>query len=202
MKFDIGCGRTVAGGFVGVDISPGPAVTHVVDIANRYNVLDALGENTADELRMSHVLEHFEGREALKIMETLWMVAKDGCKFEIRVPYGQSNDHWRDPDHKRPYLWDGFNCFSAPYWGSDNTGNTHAFGYTADWKPETVVFYPANHEKQILDHMGPGDWWMQRAMPMWNCIREMRAYLVAVKPARAHDDALSEDFTLEIDGYR
>jgi hypothetical protein len=198
LRLDIGCGRGVEPGFTGLDINPGPAVSIVADIFDRDAVLKAIPENSVEEMRMSHVLEHFHGRDALFILETLHMIAVDGCKIEVRVPYGQSNDHWRDPDHKRPYLWDGFNCFSAPYWGSYNTGNTNAFGYGADWKPLEALLVPVNHEVKALVKLGSERWWYERGLVLWNCIRELRMTMVAVKPSRAHDESLSEDFSIKI----
>lgn len=87
MKIDVGCGktwkRTQANGFAGID-------KH--DFGQEYvlDVRDGLpfSNETVDEARSEHFLEHLTRDEAVAFLNEMWRVLKRGAVFHVIVPYG------------------------------------------------------------------------------------------------------------------
>lgn len=199
LRINIGSGRTQIDGFLNLDITASPGVDIVSDIRTRGALAVKIKPDSVDEYYMSHVLEHFDGHEALTVMENLWHFAKPDARLVCIVPHGQSRHFWRDPDHRRAYLWDGWNPFNQPYWGCDNTGNCGSFGYRGDWQIERVILRPEIDELPYLRQLGDRRWISERADKLWNCVVEMVGILRAVKPARAADESLAEDLDIAIE---
>jgi predicted SAM-dependent methyltransferase len=79
---DLGCGRQKAPGAIGVDVVALPGVDVVHDLSR---VPYPLPDNSADEIRLSHVLEHFV--DPLPILEETWRIARPGGIVHIRPPH-------------------------------------------------------------------------------------------------------------------
>ena len=71
---DLGCGGQKAPGSIGVDVVPLPGVDLVHDLTK---VPYPLPDDWADEVRLSHVLEHFA--DPLPILEEVWRIARPGA---------------------------------------------------------------------------------------------------------------------------
>lgn len=167
MKLNLGCGRNTLYGWVNVDREKLPGVDVVADL----NGPLPFDDNSADELLLSHTLEHIPN--ALGLMQELHRIAKPGTRIVASVPYGSSDDAWEDPTHVRPYFLNSFNYFSQPlYWRAD-------YGYRGDWKVEQIVL--------VIDERFRGKEPEDIAKALHferNVAREMVVNMSAVKPIR------------------
>ncbi len=193
VRLNVGCGaHELWDGWVNVDVVAYTAAVVVCDVRD----LAALGEvcdvDSVDVLRCSHLLEHFDGHEQLRVMENLWRVAKPGAMFECIVPYGQSRHFWRDPDHVRPMFRDSWAAFCQPYYERCD------LGYRGDWQVRDVSLLPEADE-MVRARAAPKAWLHDRAYKLWDCVVEMSALLECVKPRRERLDRLAEDYTVRID---
>ena len=75
VRLDIGCGETCAPGHTPVDIKHGDRAFPL-----------ALGDATADEIRASHVLEHFGHRNIAAVLADWVRVLKPGGLLRVAVP--------------------------------------------------------------------------------------------------------------------
>ncbi|MBL8242850.1 MAG: class I SAM-dependent methyltransferase [Rhodanobacteraceae bacterium] len=99
MKLDLGCGSRKAEGFLGVDISAECGA----DIVHDLRVYPwPFADDSVDEVRCSHFLEHLTGEERMKFMDELWRVMKPGATALIVTPYWQSYGAVQDPTHQWP----------------------------------------------------------------------------------------------------
>lgn len=76
LKLNIGAGDTKIPGFVPVDIKSG------VDARD----LSKYTDDTVDEIRASHILEHFTFKDALAVLEEFNRILKPGGKLRLAVP--------------------------------------------------------------------------------------------------------------------
>jgi len=107
---DLGCGARKAPGAFGVDAVSLPGVDLVHDLeATPY----PLPESCADQIFLTHVLEHFEN--PLPIMEEAWRIARSNGRVLIRTPHYSGIYAWRDPTHRR-----AFSAASFDYYGANN----------------------------------------------------------------------------------
>jgi SAM-dependent methyltransferase len=188
MKLHLGCGRTRLRDFVNIDVVNGPAVDLVMDF-------DACGaggaafpypDDSVEESFASHLIEHL--RSPLPFMQELWRVTRPGGVATFLCPYGSSDDAFEDPTHVRQYFIQSWGYFSQLfYWRAD-------YGYRGDWDARRLVLdldrarYAGRSPEELLDLV----------MTRRNVVRQMRAELVAVKPARAPERALIRDPRVEL----
>lgn len=105
LRLDLACGAVCAEGFVGVDIAPCEGVTHVMDLSQPgWDFPD----NSVDEARCSHFLEHLTGDEQITFMNELYRILKPGAGAIIITPYGWNDRAWMDPTHKRPIVFSSY----------------------------------------------------------------------------------------------
>jgi hypothetical protein len=101
IKLNLGCGSDVRPGWVNVDHHPGPGVDLVWN-------LDELpwpwGDDMAEEVAMSHILEHLGATPHgfLGIVKELWRVCRHGATVLIVVPHPRHDHFLDDPTHVRP----------------------------------------------------------------------------------------------------
>lgn len=194
IRVNIGCGRKeILEGWVNLDIVRYSDEVVVCDIEDYVALSGIFEESSVDQMRMSHVLEHFDGHRQLRVMENLWKVAKPGAILEVIVPYGQSRHFWRDPDHVRPMFYDSFNAFNQPYYERCD------LGYRGDWQIRNVVLVPEADEARYL-RLDRKRWLQERAYKLWNCVVEMSARLECVKPIRPQEEKLAGEFTIGVYG--
>lgn len=187
MKVNLGCGRNILPGWVNVDSFPGVGVDRVVDLDDTPH-LGGFELDSVDEFLLSHVLEHL--LNPLPMMEWAWRIAKPGALMTVRVPYGSSDDADADPTHVRRLFVGSWLYFSQPaYWRAD-------YGYRGDWQCRRLFlsvdgkrFPPDVTQAQVQNVI----------MSARNVVLEMRAELVAVKPARAQQKELQEAFLTDIE---
>lgn len=171
MKLNLGCGRNPRAGWVNIDCVQLDGVDNVVNLDDRL-VHIPYEDNTFDEFYMCHFLEHVNN--VLPLMQECWRVAKPDAKLEIRLPHGANDDAFTDPTHVRYYFPSSFIYFSQPaYHRAD-------YGYRGDWQAEKIQL--------LLDADRFEGMEAQQAFTLVesrrNMVREMVAFMCAVKPAR------------------
>jgi SAM-dependent methyltransferase len=103
---DLGCGARKAPGSIGVDAVPLAGVDVVHDLAC---VPYPFPDNWADEVRLTHVLEHFA--DPLPILEETWRISRPDAVVRIRTPHYSGVYSWKDPTHRRAFARDSFHYF-------------------------------------------------------------------------------------------
>lgn len=167
MRLNLGCGRSALPGFVNVDRIALPGVDLVADLSAPLPFAD--GE--AEELRLSHVLEHIV--EPLPLMQEMHRIAAPGASLILSVPYGSSDDAWADQTHVRPYFLGSLQSFAQPYyWRAD-------YLYRGDWRVEEIVLVLDDRLRDATPEEA-----MLALRRERNVAHEMIARLVAVKPIR------------------
>jgi len=121
LRLDVGCGKTTPDGWVGID---------AIDFGQKYvhDVRKGLPfeDNSVDEVRSSHFVEHLTGTERIAFFNDLWRVMKDGATALIITPNWSHSCAYGDPTHQWPpmsqwyplYLhkeWRAVNAPHAPY---------------------------------------------------------------------------------------
>lgn len=115
LRLDIGCGWKKKPGHFGVDFRALPNVDLVLDIARDEWPFE---NDSAESVRMSHILEHIPPGEAyLRILREVHRVLKPGGEFFVEVPKGGTPGAWADPTHVRAFESCSFNYLDLRwYW--------------------------------------------------------------------------------------
>jgi SAM-dependent methyltransferase len=70
-------------------------------------------ENEIDEFYADNILEHLD--DAIKPMEEIWRIGKNGSKLTILVPLYPSVWSFLDPTHKQFYTFNTFDYFTKEH---------------------------------------------------------------------------------------
>lgn len=111
MKINIGGGHKRYEGFLNVDIDPNSNPDY---IANLETDILPFADNSIDEVRAHHILEHL-GEGFFHLIKELYRVCKDGAIIDIVVPHHRHDIFLADPTHRRPILIEGLRLFSKKY---------------------------------------------------------------------------------------
>ena len=111
MKINIGGGYKTYDGFLNLDLDPNTNPDYIVNLE-----LDILpfDDNTIDEVKAHHILEHL-GEGFFHLIKELYRVCKDGAIIDIVVPHHRHDIFLADPTHRRPILIEGLRLFSKKY---------------------------------------------------------------------------------------
>jgi SAM-dependent methyltransferase len=104
--FDLGCGEHKTAGAFGIDGICLPGINLVHDLEVRPYPLP---DQCADEVILSHVLEHFA--DPLPVLEEVWRIARPGAQVLIRTPHYSGRFAWKDPTHRRAFSSESFDYF-------------------------------------------------------------------------------------------
>jgi hypothetical protein len=187
MKLNLGCGRDVREGWVNVDSYPYPGVHRVnLDSGNMRQIVKGLGQAmakehqslggklNADEMLLSHVLEHIEN--PLPMLEAMWQVAAPGATLTVRCPHGASDDADEDPTHVRRLFPGSFGYFGQPFYHRAD------YGYRGDWQTDRIVLFM---DEQLRTRFNDDLAVINQALRNGrNMVLEMVTELHAVKPPR------------------
>lgn len=114
MKLEIGCGRSKAPGYVGLDRVALPGVDIVHEIEEfpwpMPNSSVPIPDSSVTEIRAYHVLEHL--RDLVGVMEEAHRILKPGGLFSIVVPYYRHEGAFADPTHTRFFTERTFHYFT------------------------------------------------------------------------------------------
>jgi SAM-dependent methyltransferase len=120
-RLNVGCGKLRREGWLNLDKTAAEGVDLVVDL-ERDRI--PLADDSVDEIRGDHVLEHVE--HILPAMQELWRVAKPGAKAKFVVPLGKLAD--ADPTHVRRFNEQSWGYFGQPKYAFAD------YGYRGDWE--------------------------------------------------------------------
>ena len=185
MKVNVGCGRDIREGWWNIDGVPTVGVDQVVDLDRPDHWKFELGEPVT-EWNVQHVIEHITNQ--LWLLEAMWEASAEGAVARFACPYGSSDDAWEDPTHVRPMYQSAWGYFASPsYWKAD-------YGYRGDWRVEQVqLLVPA----ELIAGLSATEAF-EVIRSRRNTVNEMKATLVAVKPARPPDKDLREPLNLQL----
>jgi SAM-dependent methyltransferase len=172
-RLNLGCGRKPMEGWMNLDSQPLPGVDVVADLDACASTPLPFPDGTFEAFHASHLLEHLN--HPLPFMQEIHRIAKPNAVFEIRVPYGSSDEADIDPTHVRRYFVRSFGYFSQPRYRDFD------YGYSGDWEPERVQLVV---DGERYTGVGDAEVW-EEVNARRNVVAEMRAFLRAVKPARA-----------------
>ena len=117
LKVNIGCGRLIVPGYVGVDMFPSPAVGVLHDLTKHPWPFD---DNSVDHLITWHCLEHLPGTSMTDAITEIHRILKPGAEAYIKVPYGVKPSIF-NPFHHHffdEHSFDGW-CGLNPHSGGD-----------------------------------------------------------------------------------
>ena len=110
MKIDLGSGMNRIEGFIRIDDDPLVEPDYLINLDD-VNIQLPFAENTIEEVRASHILEHI-GEGFIPLMKELYRVCKHGAVIDITVPHHFHDVYYADPTHKRPITVGGMALFS------------------------------------------------------------------------------------------
>ncbi len=172
-RLNLGCGRKPMEGWVNLDSRPLPGVDVIADLDACASTPLPFADGTFEAFHASHLLEHLN--HPLPFMQEVHRIAKPDAVFEIRVPYGSSDEADIDPTHVRRYFVRSFAYFSQPRYRDFD------YGYGGDWEPEQVQLLV---DGERFAGLSDAEIW-EEVNARRNVVAEMRAFLRAVKPVRA-----------------
>ena len=109
IRLDVGCGTRKKEGYIGIDKTKYDGVDIVLDC--RFNKLPYEDESI-DEIRTSHFLEHLTFEEVLFMMNEFYRILKPNKQLDVIVPHGFSYSGMADLSHKTFWTEDTFGYFS------------------------------------------------------------------------------------------
>ena len=138
MKLNLGCGGKVMSGYVNVDVNPrvpGVDVFHNLD-----EVPWPFESESAEEIRMEHVLEHLCDPNAA--MREVHRILQAGGIVHIVVPHFLSPGAFVDPTHRRYFAHDTFFYYTGRggYFDFRFSACTVRFVFKDRWGPLKGVF--------------------------------------------------------------
>jgi SAM-dependent methyltransferase len=107
-QLNLGCGKRLMPGTIGVDEVALPGVALV---ANLDGVALPFADNSVERVILFHVLEHI--RDLNRLMEELHRICKPGVGVQIEVPYYTCVGAFGDPTHVRFFTYHTFHFWSA-----------------------------------------------------------------------------------------
>jgi len=99
---DWGCGDAKVPGAFGIDNVSLPGVDMVRDLLNVPYPFQA---NSADEIYLNHVIEHFALADYQRILREAYRLLRPNGVLHVRVPHVFSIAAWADPTHKSAFTF-------------------------------------------------------------------------------------------------
>lgn len=99
VKLDVGCGFNKQPGFIGMDWRDLPDVDVVHDAAH---MPWPFPDGSCRDVAFCHVLEHFDPRIIVDLINEAWRVLEPNGLLHIATPYANSMPAYQDPTHVRP----------------------------------------------------------------------------------------------------
>lgn len=120
MKLNLGCGKVVRDGWIGVDKIDKHDPDQVVDLEVTPWPWPT---DSVEAVEMTHILEHLgqTPQSYLSILSELYRVCKDGATIRIAVPHHRHDIAVIDPTHVRLITVEGLKMFSKAH--NENTRN-------------------------------------------------------------------------------
>lgn len=100
LNLDVGAGKSIHPGFVGMDRRPLPGI----DIVHDVEVLPwPLDDGAVSVIIMSHLVEHIKPWNQIPLMDECWRILEPNGLLLISTPYGGSFRYNQDPTHCSPW---------------------------------------------------------------------------------------------------
>ena len=133
LKLDLGCGTRKREGFVGVDRRKFDGVDIVTDLMKKW----PWDDGTAEEINMSHSLEHFSGIQRVHIFNEMYRVMQKGAKATITTPNWSSGRAYGDFTHQWPPVSEMLFNYLNKTWRAENAPDNdiqwNPQGYSCDF---------------------------------------------------------------------
>lgn len=153
MKINIGSGYKRYDGFLNIDSDPLTKPDILVDIENDPIPLD---DNSVDEIKAYHILEHI-GEGYFKLIQELYRICKDTAIVDIQVPHHRSEVFYNDPTHVRFITVENLRMFSK----SRNEW------YLNQWNSSSGLGTKLNVDFEIIEfNFIPSGRWIERFKTM------------------------------------
>jgi SAM-dependent methyltransferase len=130
-KLNLGSGNDYKNGWTNVDLHGKYDVKHDL---NRLPF--PFKDDQFDYVLASHVIEHLN--DTVKVMTELNRITKQGGIIEIKVPYFNSFNSFRDVTHKQFFTWDSFSPFTG--FVSSKEGNVDYIPKLFGYKERKVIW--------------------------------------------------------------
>ena len=100
-KLDLGCSRKKKEGYIGIDIFDWSSIySKEKFICGRIpNVLEKYKNNSVEELRAYHILEHISQKDVIHTMNEVYRILIPNGIFEINIPPTTGRGAFCDPTH-------------------------------------------------------------------------------------------------------
>jgi SAM-dependent methyltransferase len=159
VRVDLGCGQRKEPGWVGVDM----VEMDGVDVVHDLTVFPwPFEDNSVDEVRCSHYVEHTE--DLIAFMNELYRIMKPGAQALIITPYYTSRRAFQDPTHKRFMSETSYLYFNRQWMldnGLDHYGIncdfdfTYGYAFSQLWatKSDDARSYAINHYWNVVDDL-------------------------------------------------
>lgn len=132
MRLDLGCGKRPKEGFVGVDSLPF-GQPYVLDLRVTPWPWQ---NNSVDEVRCSHFVEHLTGDERITFFNELYRIMKHGANAEIITPNWSHASAYGDPTHQWPPLSPWYPFYLNRAWRESEAPHV---GYTCDFDNRITI---------------------------------------------------------------
>jgi hypothetical protein len=127
LKLDLGCGKKVEPGFIGVD-SRAFGQDIVTDLTARW----PWDDGTVEEARACHFIEHLTAAQRIHFVNELHRVLVPGGKCQMIVPNWSSCRAYGDLTHQWPPVSEMWFYYLKKEWRDENA--PHNEGYTCDFE--------------------------------------------------------------------
>ena len=97
---DVGCGKNVQPGYIGMDKRKLPGVDIVHDIEN---IPWPFEDGIVSLVLMSHIVEHIKPWLMIDVIDEAWRILEKNGLLFISTPYGGGFRYYQDPTHCCPW---------------------------------------------------------------------------------------------------
>jgi len=185
LRLNLGSGPNPLPGYVNVDMYGTPDV--------KWNLEEApwpWDNDSVEEVRMSHVLEHLgqSPQAFIGVMKELYRVCRHGARIYVRVPHPRHDFFLGDPTHVRPILPATLELFSLRRnleWEAQGSANTPLAKYHGvDFEiEETQFMLDEPYAAQLKEGKLTQDEAAEAAQRYNNAVAEIKITLRVVKPS-------------------